>query len=137
MKLVYWSKHGYGLNGHFHWSTQINCFYQTVFKTPSYYSYSHGSRRKDAIISRIRLQHTKLNGGLHKIGCHKDGLCPTCKTIQNGYHFIMECTNTKELKKKIEDNLTNNEDYNYPSIISNPKLLDIVMNYIIEMQVTI
>ena len=122
----------------FNWTNNTkNCAYQTIFNTPIKYTHCHESRTKDTIVSRIRLQQTKLNGGLHKIGLHADGLCSTCKILENGYHLIMECTNTKELKKRIQDKLPNEDHFKYEFILNSPSIMDIVANYVIEQKINI
>jgi len=122
----------------FNWTNNTkNCAYQTIFNTPIKYTHCHESRTKDTIVSRIRLQQTKLNGGLHKIGLHADGLCSTCKILENGYHLIMECVNTNELKKHIRDKLPSEDHFKYEFILNSPSIMDIVANFVIEQKINI
>jgi ribonuclease HI len=114
------------------WSSNKQCHYQSVFNTPERYVHCHKPRRKETIISRIRLQHTKLNGGLHKLGIHNDGLCVTCKKTENGYHIIMDCIKYKKLNKELQRKISNKENFNYRYILRNPALMEIVADFILE-----
>ena len=120
-----------------YWSTNKDCKYQEIFNLPVSYNHIHGTRKKDTIISRIRLQHTKLNAGLFKIGLHPNGLCDTCNKVHNGYHFIMECRNTKDLNNKLNEKIPNKENFNYNYILMNPSLMDIVADFVIEKKITL
>lgn len=41
---------------------------------------------------RLQTGHCKLNGHLHRIGCHDDGLCETCYSEESVEHFLVQCS---------------------------------------------
>jgi len=120
-----------------YWSTNETCSYQSVFSSPTTYSHNHGSRIRNTIVYRIRLQQTRLNSGLFKIGLHADGLCPTCKVKQDGFHLLMSCDSTKELRSKIKETLHKENLFNFKYLLSDPKIMDIVLDYIIKNKIEV
>lgn len=51
----------------------------------------YGYRRKDVIITRLRIGHTSLNYSLYKIGKHESGKCDNCGELETVNHIILEC----------------------------------------------
>ncbi len=51
----------------------------------------YGNRKKDVIISRLRIGHTALNHSLYKIGKHESGKCDKCGLLETVMHIIFEC----------------------------------------------
>lgn len=39
-----------------------------------------GNRREETVMTRLRIGHSNLNGTLHIIGKHVNGLCDCCQT---------------------------------------------------------
>lgn len=56
-----------------------------------------GSRKEEAVITRLRLGHTALNSMLQRIGKHPTGKCRSCEQSESVQHFLMEC---KEYERK-------------------------------------
>ncbi len=52
----------------------------------------YGNRKKDVIISRLRIGHTALNHSLYKIGKHESGKCDKCGPLETVMHIIFECS---------------------------------------------
>ncbi len=50
----------------------------------------YGNRKKDVIISRLRIGHTALNS-LYKIGKHESGKCDKCEQLETVMHILFEC----------------------------------------------
>ncbi len=50
-----------------------------------------GNRKKDVIISRLRIGHTALNHSLYKIGKHESGKCDKCGEFETVMHILFEC----------------------------------------------
>lgn len=51
-----------------------------------------GNRKKDVIISRLRIGHTALNYSLFKIGKHESGDCDKCGDLETVKHILNECS---------------------------------------------
>lgn len=52
----------------------------------------YGNRKKDVIISRLRIGHTALNNSLYKIGKHESGECDKCGELETVMHILNECS---------------------------------------------
>src|ERR1700690_3234258 len=48
-------------------------------------------RRKETIISRLRLGKCQLNAYLHEIHRHPDGLCQLCQEAETIEHLLLRC----------------------------------------------
>ena len=51
----------------------------------------NSNRRKEVIITRLRLGKCLLNSYLHKINRHETGLCDTCELPETVEHFLLNC----------------------------------------------
>ena len=60
-------------------------------------------RKKEVIISRLRLGRCRLNAYLHDMDIHTDGLCNTCDTRETIEHFLMSCQQQAILRIKLEN----------------------------------
>jgi exonuclease III/ribonuclease HI len=56
--------------------------------------YTNKCRKKEVLITRLRLGKCKLNWYLHEIHAHPDGLCFGCKTPETIKHYLLECPNS-------------------------------------------
>ena len=59
------------------------------------------------------------------------GLCESCNVTEDTFHFLISCTRTAILRKKIYSiqNLEINQK-NYQRLINNPEVQDILVNFI-------
>lgn len=48
-------------------------------------------RRRETVITRLRIGHTGLNHSLSIIGKHTTGQCPSCNRLENVEHVLLEC----------------------------------------------
>ena len=53
--------------------------------------FTNKNRRKEVIITRLRLGKCRLNSCLQKINRHDTGLCDTCKVPETVQHFLLDC----------------------------------------------
>ena len=53
--------------------------------------YKERNRKKEVMITRLRLGKCKLNDYLHKLGLHANGLCDVCQQPERIQHFLMQC----------------------------------------------
>ena len=58
-------------------------------------------RRKNSIISRLRMQCSCLAAHLHKINIHASGLCDVCNKPETTNHFLFECISTYSLRLQL------------------------------------
>ena len=60
-------------------------------------------RKKDTLITRLRLHGCFLNKYLHKIGLHDSGLCDICRVPETVEHFLFNCPSHCFLTKSLYD----------------------------------
>jgi len=88
-----------------------NCWQSEWFKSKSFYKnleenvskkikLTHKSRKKEVILTRLRLGKCRLNSYLHEIKLHPTGLCATCNQPETIEHHLLKC------KNKISKHLT-------------------------------
>lgn len=63
--------------------------------------YTNKSRRKEVVITRLRLGRCALNRYLHVINCHPTGLCDTCHEPETIEHHLLYCTGQVALADKL------------------------------------
>jgi len=83
--------------------------------------YMENNRRKETMITRLRLGKCLLNMYLHKIGRHDTGLCETCRQPETVEHFLLNCKvsnifHQSEVKTMQAAFSTNNIDIIYKRI---------------------
>ena len=64
--------------------------------------YSDKNRRKETMITRIRVGHCHLNHSAFKRKKHKDGLCQHCRTPETIQHYLTECAANIDLINKLK-----------------------------------
>ena len=84
------------------------------------------NRKKETLISRLRLGKCHLNYYLHKINRHATGLCQTCNVNETIEHFLLDCResqlNVDIFNKCCELSLP----VNIHNILNNPILIDTI-----------
>ena len=94
-------------------------------------------RRKEILIGRMRLQCTRLNAHLCKLGIHDTGLCDVCSCQETVEHFLLHCTKTRKLRQKIKNSMKNQNDYNMKYILSNTESQDKIYEFCVENNIKI
>jgi hypothetical protein len=92
--------------------------------------YMTPNRKKENVITRLRLGKCSLNKYLHDIKRHPDGLCETCRVPETIQHLLLECQSngfTAQLTSccsglELQPTLVN--------ILSTPLLQDLVFDLI-------
>ena len=101
----------------------------------------YSSRKKDVIVSHLRLLQTNLLADKYKVGLSDNDECPNCNnnSKQDTFHFIMSCNQTKDLRRKLKrnENDIRSTEWSFRSITSNKVLLDNVVDYIINHSIEI
>jgi len=111
------------------WKAKITCKYQEVFQVlREGYQYQNMKRREETVMNRMRLQQTRLNAGLFKIGRHENGKCSTCNKIQDLNHFIMDCKETEDLRAILKD-AREDEPLSLKEIFNSQSLPGILVEY--------
>ena len=86
------------------------------------------SRKKETLISKLRLGKCALNRHLFKMRRHADGKCQTCpqedETVQ---HFLMECPAQSSLRRAIRDKINSLE---LSSMLSNTASVELIYQWI-------
>ena len=65
--------------------------------------FKNSNRRKERLITRLRLGKCSLNKYLYDINLHHNGLCDTCNRPESVEHFLLECPHNRiseSIKKK-------------------------------------
>ena len=89
--------------------------------------YVNKIRRKEVIITRLRLGKCRLNAYLHEINAHSNGLCDQCGKPETVPHYLLECNNKvalalRQTANKFKIPLTLRE------ALSNSVLIDVIYN---------
>jgi len=120
------------------WEMNPTGKYQNSFKPNMNVIKENASRKKDMIINRLRLLQTKLNSGLYKLGIHQTGECDVCRVEETCEHFLLKCTKTEVLRRRIKTHhKAKQSTWRYEDIMGNEKVLDIIASYVIEQGITI
>ena len=96
------------------------------------------NRRREVIMTRLRLGKAGLNHYLQQINKHESGLCNSCHMPETIEHFILECSGNEEMVREIRRKC--NEagiELNLTNILSHKSLLEIVVDHIINIKRTI
>jgi ribonuclease HI len=92
-------------------------------------------RRKETLITRLRLGKCLKNAYLHEIKRHPDGLCAACRQhAETVTHFLLECSvstipvklRTASLALQLEPNLSN--------FLSNRELQDLIVSLVLPLK---
>jgi ribonuclease HI len=83
------------------WQVSNSFYRQLVPVTSQIIKYHNKTRKKETVITRLRLGKCRLNYYLHKIGKHPDGKCSTCNVPETIEHYLLYCKNevTEQVKK--------------------------------------
>jgi hypothetical protein len=82
------------------------------------------NRRKEVILTRLRLGRCNLNAYKFKIKQHPTGLCDTCKVPETIEHYLINC-NASKIKDKIEKHLQpNRNQWRISDILANKEILE-------------
>jgi len=113
------------------WEKESTCEYQKYFKLTRAYRKPNNSRRKDITLNRLRLMQCQLNAGLHKIGKHTTGLCLYCGVAQTNVHFLLNCTNTNDLRNEIKKATKVLQPlWTYENLLNDHLIAEIIVHYI-------
>jgi hypothetical protein len=81
---------------------QTGSFFRKINPTISNkLSYTNGNRKKEIVITRLRLGKNQLNSYMKQINLHENGLCGDCNQPETTEHYLIECP-ASEMRKKLE-----------------------------------
>ena len=96
------------------------------------------TRKKDIVKNRIRMLHTKLNSGLHKLGLHPSGECDVCGVEETVQHFILYCIKTEELRKVIFSLYPVSElNPSFQELTSNSSVMEKIADFVMRTNLSI
>ena len=119
------------------WENGKSCQYQKNFKLQKKGIVIKATRKIECIYSRLRLMHSKLNGCLYKIGKHTDGNCSLCNVKEDCLHFLLDCPNTENLRKEIQDKNPQISNWTYEKLLTNSSSIELIVKYIIKNNIPI
>src|SRR2546425_7685247 len=114
------------------WKDNSSCVYQETFNPAPHPVLFSEIRAKDTVIHRLRLLQKKLNSGMFKIGLHRDGLCGTCGVKQDGFHLVMECKDTEDMRNNLKGRWNPQIDWNFSNIVSDKIIVSMIADYILK-----
>jgi hypothetical protein len=92
--------------------------------------FSNTNRRKETMITRLRLGKCWLNKYLLDIKRHPTGLCDACRDSETIEHFIINCKHS-DLPEKLKYTChLQNSPVNLAFILSNPQTIDIIFTHV-------
>jgi len=71
------------------------------------------NRKKDVIMTRLRIGHTAVNQSLHKIGKHESGNCDKCGYPETVKHILLECVAYRRERLELIQSLNDRGVRNY------------------------
>jgi len=92
--------------------------------------YTCDDRYKDVTITRLRLGKCRLNSYLHRINCHRDGLCPNCNTPDTIEHLLLHCTRTQAPSRLQDICNTLGINFTVTSILKHTQSIDVAFECI-------
>ena len=88
------------------------------------------NRKKENVITRLRLRKCSLNKYLHDVKRHPDGLCETCCVPETIQHLLLECQ-TNGFPERLTSCCAGLElEPTLINILSTPLLQDLVFDLI-------
>ena len=94
-----------------YWSLEKKVSNKIKFKTTN--------RKKEVIISRLRLGKCRLKQNLKRMNLHETGLCETCGTEETIEHWLLHCEETTQLGMELG---------NFCKRIQKPTTLQTILN---------
>ena len=93
------------------------------------------SRRKEILISKLRIGKCALNQHLFLLKHHPDGKCQVCpQEDENVRHFLMECPAQSVLREEIRTRTNLSE---MSSMLSNPASVDLIFRWICKNRINL
>ena len=81
---------------------------------------------------------TKLRGeNLAKIGQEDNSNCPTCGVCQDGFHLILDCRDSEELRTLLRGKKTPSTKWEFFDILSDVHLADIIADFVLSNNINI
>lgn len=123
---------------HDDWGRNPSCSYQKYFLPHRGFQIAKNlPRNRETIINRLRMMQSHLKGGLLKINKHEDGMCRTCNTVQDNFHFLMSCKDTEELRRTIKRSVQNETTWSFQDLLSSRDSLSAITDFIINNKIDI
>ena len=72
--------------------------------------FQNSNRKKEVVVSRLRLGKCWLNKCLHNIKCHQTGKCAGCDQDETVEHFLLHCSQNG-INEKIRDYCVKNKTF--------------------------
>ena len=93
------------------------------------------SRRKEILISKLRIGKCALNQHLFLLKHHPDGKCQVCpQEDENVRHFLMECPAQSVLREEIRTRTNLSE---MSTMLSNPASVDLIFRWICKNRINL
>ena len=90
-------------------------------------------RRKDTTITRLRLGHSKMNAGLHKIRLRDNADCAICRKPETTEHFLLTCPVQRQLQDELRrECIRTNRSYDIKTILTTASCTDVFYDWIMS-----
>jgi len=124
--------------------TNIGRHMRTIRENVSYWPWTSipKNRRQETCLARLRLGHTGLADNQHRMGMVASPLCE-CGQNETVKHYLMECTQYRDERRKLQQILANNGiDFNMSNILGGGNysvstqrhIMDETWRYVIDTQ---
>jgi len=112
------------------WENKSTNQYQNTFSLQQKYLQFNIPWKDACIVNSSRMLQSRLNAGLHKVGRHETGLYCTCNTLQSEKHFILDCVETTELRKKYKFIYDSSKPWNFQQLLSDKGAIEQIIKYV-------
>lgn len=87
--------------------------------------YCFGNRNQEVTFTRLKFNHTLLNGSRYRVGIHPDGLCDKCFEFSDANHIFFNCIYYQNDQLRITSHIhRNNLYFDIKTVLTNPELQD-------------
>ena len=98
------------------------------------FKFETSNRKKEVLISRLRLGKCGLNHYLHVMGLHDTGLCENCGTKETIEHWLLNCRKTSQLRARIKRSQKTKNPATLGFILNSPQCQDLIFQWAEENQ---
>ena len=120
-----------GLWQQFYANSKTGSFYRDIEPTVSTkIKYRDTCRRKETLITRLRLGKCALNLYLFQISKHDDGFCQTCGEPESTEHLLLECSRSQTTRKILQRCREFNLQPTIKDILSDQRMITVVYDLI-------
>ena len=114
-------------------------FYHELQPTVRYrLKHHHKLRKKDVILTRLRMNQTRLAAGLYKINIGDSANCAICRVPETVKHWILDCPNQRYLQHCLSaECMRTNQPFNIKTVLTADRCTVMIYEWVVESNTSI